>query len=149
MAGIEVEDDQIEITQEERRYITHMSFELERSQLPRSVTFFREQSSAAKLILYHNFNQRMIDGVRAVYSGCVQPHHINEHREVDYLGYRMDKQLASSNLFRFDWILLLEMERMIDVVFKDYAIMDVGDSITVIYYILYICHIKKIFLGVI
>ena len=73
----------------------------------------------------------MIDGVRTVYSGCVQPHHINEHREVDYLGYQMDKQLASSNLFRFDWILLLDMERMIDVVFKEYAI-------TVIYYILYI-----------
>ena len=85
--------------------------------MPRSVTFFCEQSSAAKLIFYNIFNQRMIDGVRTVYSGCVQPHHINEHREVDYLGYRMDKQLASSNLFRFDWILLLEMERMIDVFF--------------------------------
>ena len=59
----------------------------------------------------------MIDGVRTVYSSCVQPHHINEHREIDYLAYRMDKQLASSNLFRFDWILLLEMERMIDVFF--------------------------------
>ena len=87
-----------------------MSFELDRNQLYRSVAFFHEQSSSAKLLLYHNFNQRMIDGVRAVYSGCVQPHHINEYREVDYLGYRMDKQLASSNLFRFDWTLLLEME---------------------------------------
>ena len=55
----------------------------------------------------------------------------------------MDKQLASSNLFRFDWILLLEMERLIDVVFKDYAIMDVGDYITVIYYIF--CHLITLF----
>ena len=87
----------------------------------------------------------MIDGVRAVYSVCVQPHHINEYREVDYLGYRMDKQLASWNLFRFDWTLLLEMERMVDIVLKDYAIMDVGDYITVIYHILYISHIIILF----
>ena len=141
MAGVENEDNQLEITQDERRSITHMSFELERNQLYRSVAFFHEQSSSAKLLLYHNFNQRMIDGVRAVYSVCVQPHHINEYREVDYLGYRMDKQLASSNLFRFDWTLLLEMERMVDIVFKDYAIMDIGDYITVnISYITYLTY---------
>ena len=57
-----------------------MSFELDRNQLYRSVAFFHEQSLSAKLLLYHNFNQRMIDGVRAVYSVCVQPHHMNEYR---------------------------------------------------------------------
>ena len=118
-----------------------MSFELDRNQLYRCVAFFHEKSCSAKLFLYHNFNQRMIDGVRAVYSVCVQPHHINEYREVDYLGYRMDKQLASSNLFRFDWTLLLEMERMVNIVFKDYAIMDIGDYITVnISYITYLTY---------
>ena len=68
MAAHGIEDDQIEFTQEQRRYLTHMSFELERSQLYRSVTFFREQSASAKLVLYHNFNQMMLDGVRNVYS---------------------------------------------------------------------------------
>ena len=63
MAGVEIEDNQLEITQDERRHITHMSFELDRNQLYRSVAFFHEQSSSAKLLLYHNFNQRMIDGV--------------------------------------------------------------------------------------
>ena len=53
----------------------------------------------------------------------------------------MDKQLASSNLFRFDWTLLLEMERMVDIDFKDYAIMDIGDYITVnISYITYLTY---------
>ena len=53
----------------------------------------------------------------------------------------MDKQLASSNLFRFDWTLLLEMEKMVDIIFKDYAIMDVGDYITVnISYITYLTY---------
>ena len=90
MAANRIEDNQIEITQDQRRYLTHMSFELERSQLYRSVTFFREQSASAKLVLYHNFNQMMLDGVRNVYSCCVQRHLVNEHRETDYLGIQMD-----------------------------------------------------------
>ena len=55
----------------------------------------------------------------------------------------MDKKMVSTNLHRFDWTLLVEMERMIDVVFKDYLIMDVGDYITVTYYIF--CHLITLF----
>ena len=68
MAANGIEDDQIEFAQEQRRYLTHMFFELERSQWYRSVTFFCEQSASAKLVLYDNFNQMMLDGVRNVYS---------------------------------------------------------------------------------
>ena len=49
----------------------------------------------------------------------------------------------SSSMIQFDWTLLVEMERMIDVIFRDYLIMDVGDYITVTYYIF--CHLITLF----
>ena len=112
--------------------MTHMSFELGRFEQGRCLVFFLEQSSLAKLVLFHQFNQMMEDGVKDVYRCCVQPHVINEPGENDYLGYRMDKRLVSLNVRHFDYKLVCEMERMIDITFKDYLIMD---YLTVTYYL--------------
>ena len=136
-----VEDNQDQISQLKRRQLTHMSFELERCQLARSLMFFREQSSSAKLLLFHQFHQMLEDGVKNVYRCCVQPHLINEHRENEYLGYRMDLRLVSLNLSHFDYKLVCEMERLIDINFKEYLIMDDGDYLTVTYH----CHFIILF----
>ena len=85
----------------------------------------------------------MEDGVKDVYRCCVQPHVINEPGENDYLGYRMDKRLVSLNLHHFDYKLVCEMERMIDITFKDYLIMDDGDYLMVTYYLS--CHFIILF----
>ena len=80
-----VEDNQDQISQVERRKLAHMSFELGRFKLARCLVFFLEQSSSAKMLLFHQFNQTMVDGVNDVYRCCVRPHVINEHGENDYL----------------------------------------------------------------
>ena len=100
----------VDDNQDHIRQLAHMSFELGRFELGRCLVFFLEQSSSAKMLLFHQFNQTMVDGVNDVYRCCVQPHIINEN---DYLGYRMDKSLVSLNLHHFDYKLVCEMERFI------------------------------------
>ena len=55
----------------------------------------------------------------------------------------MDKRLVSLNLDHFDYKLVCEMERLIDINLKDYLIMDDRDYLTVTYY--FSCHFLILF----
>ena len=83
------------------------------------------------MILFYEYNKLILDGLKNVYRACIQPHTINENREAEYLGFRMDQVLLSSNINHLDYNMVCKMEQKIDGIFKDYLLMDDEDYPTV------------------